>query len=194
MEEVSLYDIAVVGAGPAGMCAAIEASLLGARVCIVDRNYKAGGQLFKQIHKFFGSDAHYAGQRGFEIGDILLDKLKKCTGVDIFLESTVFNVCRETSNLKTKENDLFTLWISKNDNKLLKVFAKNIIISTGASEKSLFFEGWTLPGVMGAGAISTYDWVWKCGANCIIPAAAGWSRGCRYSRGDEKYWGIQSTC
>ena len=53
-------DVLVIGAGPAGLGAAIEAARCGAQVLLVDENMKEGGQLYKQIHKFFGSGAHYA--------------------------------------------------------------------------------------------------------------------------------------
>ena len=59
-------EVIVVGAGPAGLSAAIEAARAGADTQLIDENTKAGGQLFKQIHKFFGSQAHYAGVRGIE--------------------------------------------------------------------------------------------------------------------------------
>ena len=65
-------DIVVIGSGPAGLCAAIEAAEAGAKVLIVDENAKPGGQLFKQIHKFFGSREHRAGVRGIDIGTLLL--------------------------------------------------------------------------------------------------------------------------
>ena len=68
----SNYDVIVVGAGPAGLGAAIEARRCGASVLLLDENSRPGGQLFKQIHKFFGSEEHYAGTRGFMIGDNLL--------------------------------------------------------------------------------------------------------------------------
>lgn len=48
-------EILVIGAGPAGLSAAIEAAKCGAEVLVVDENNKPGGQLFKQIHKFSGS-------------------------------------------------------------------------------------------------------------------------------------------
>ena len=54
-------EILVIGAGPAGLSAAIEAAKCGAEVLVVDEN-KPGGQLFKQIHKFFGSRRHKAGK------------------------------------------------------------------------------------------------------------------------------------
>ena len=48
-------DLIVVGAGPAGMSAAIEAAKRGAHVTVLDENSRPGGQLFKQMLKFFGS-------------------------------------------------------------------------------------------------------------------------------------------
>ena len=52
------YDLIVVGAGPSGLSAAIEAAKRGLKVVVFDENEKPGGQLFKQIHKFFGSKEH----------------------------------------------------------------------------------------------------------------------------------------
>lgn len=63
-----------VGAGPAGLSAAIEAAKRGLKVVVFDENEKPGGQLFKQIHKFFGSKEHKAKIRGFVIGDQLLQE------------------------------------------------------------------------------------------------------------------------
>ena len=57
-------DICVIGAGPAGLAASIEAARCGAKVLLIDENIMAGGQLFKQIHKFFGSREHHAGDPG----------------------------------------------------------------------------------------------------------------------------------
>ena len=54
------YDLIVVGAGPSGLSAAIEAAKKGMRVIVFDENDRPGGQLFKQIHKFFGSKEHKA--------------------------------------------------------------------------------------------------------------------------------------
>ena len=47
------YDLIIVGAGPSGLSAAIEAAKRGLEVVVFDENEKPGGQLFKQIHKFF---------------------------------------------------------------------------------------------------------------------------------------------
>ena len=50
------YDLIVIGAGPAGLSAAIEAAKCGMQVGVFDENARPGGQLFKQIHKFFVSN------------------------------------------------------------------------------------------------------------------------------------------
>jgi len=46
-------------------------------VTLIDENRRPGGQLFKQIHKFFGSKEHKAGIRGFDIGIELLEELNR---------------------------------------------------------------------------------------------------------------------
>ena len=69
-------DIAIVGGGPAGLCAAIAAAKLGAKVVLIDDNEQPGGQLVKQTHKFFGSKRHYCGTRGMDIAAILEEELR----------------------------------------------------------------------------------------------------------------------
>ncbi len=135
-------DLAVVGAGPAGLSAAIEASEAGADVVLIDENEKAGGQLFKQIHKFFGSSAHRAGVRGIDIGRELLEDVEQ-SGADVLLNSTVWGLF-----------DDHTIGIIQDD-KNVTLEADSIILATGALENAVTFPGWTLPGVMGAGAIQT---------------------------------------
>ena len=140
-------DIVVVGAGPAGLAASIEAAKAGADVLLVDLNMKPGGQLFKQIHKFFGSSAHRSGTRGFDIGTQLLKEAEDA-GVEIWLQSTVMGVFPGgligiEKGCDGEEKEIITLK------------AKKMIIATGASENVVRFIGWTTPGVMGAGAAQT---------------------------------------
>ena len=80
--EVKRYDMIVVGAGPAGLSAAIEAAKHGVKPIVFDENARPGGQLFKQIHKFFGSKEHKAKIRGFKIGEELLTEAEKY-GVEV---------------------------------------------------------------------------------------------------------------
>jgi len=145
-------ELAVVGGGPAGLAAAIEAAKAGVRVSVFDENEKPGGQLFKQIHKFFGSKEHQAGTRGHDIGYYLLDECER-VGVDTRLNTVVWGI---------EEGKIGII-----DGKTSKIVdAKRAIIATGASENPLSFPGWTLPGVMGAGACQT-----MMNAHRVLPGA-----------------------
>lgn len=137
-------DVLVVGAGPAGLGAAIEASRCGAQVLLVDENQKAGGQLYKQIHKFFGSGAHYAGTRGYQIADLLLKQAAEY-GVETQLDTRALGLLDDGAVSILCEG------------KAQPVAAGNIILATGAKENALAFPGWTLPGVMTAGAAQTFS-------------------------------------
>ena len=136
------YDVIVIGSGPAGLTCAIEAAGDGASVCLIDENKQPGGQLFKQIHKFFGSKEHRAGTRGFDIGRQLLEQTMD-SGVDILLDSVAYGIY-----------DNKTLAVEK-DGVIQRIQGKEILLATGAIENSIVFPGWTLPGVMGAGAAQT---------------------------------------
>ena len=109
---------------------------------LIDENKRPGGQLFKQIHKFFGSKAHNAGVRGVDIGKELLKETEK-SGVEVWLDSAVVGLFpgNRAAVLRGGVTEV--------------VKAGQLLISTGASENSINFPGWTLPGVMGAGAAQT---------------------------------------
>ena len=136
------YDLIIVGAGPAGLSAAIEAAKKGLKVIVFDENEKPGGQLFKQIHKFFGSKEHKAKIRGFKIGEDLLKEANEL-GVQVQLNSTVIGMYLD-KELTVRINE-----------KIYHVKGDSIVIATGAAENMVTFEGWTLPGVIGAGAAQT---------------------------------------
>jgi thioredoxin reductase len=135
-------EMVVVGAGPAGLCAALEAAKAGVSVVVLDENDRGGGQLFKQIHRFFGSRHHGAGRRGFEIAADLMDDCRNA-GVEISLSSTVLAFFPGGELMVDGPDGVYL------------VRPQATVIATGASEKSSAFPGWTLPGVMGAGAAQT---------------------------------------
>ncbi|MCI7107328.1 MAG: FAD-dependent oxidoreductase [Agathobacter sp.] len=136
------YDLIIVGAGPAGLSAAIEAAKRGLNVVVFDENEKPGGQLFKQIHKFFGSKEHKAKIRGFVIGEQLLQEAADA-GVTVVLNATVVGMYLDKEIVVRIGDQVYHY---KGD---------SIIIATGASENMVTFEGWNLPGVIGAGAAQT---------------------------------------
>jgi NADPH-dependent 2,4-dienoyl-CoA reductase/sulfur reductase-like enzyme len=135
-------ELAVIGGGPAGLAAAIAAAKNGVEVTVVDENMRAGGQLFKQIHKFFGSHRHMAGIRGYRIGEKMLEELEELR-VNTLLSTVVMGIFEDNVVGIYREGEVSPLR------------AKKLIIATGAIENPLKFAGWTLPGVMGAGAVQT---------------------------------------
>ncbi|QGP93786.1 Ferredoxin--NADP reductase [Neomoorella glycerini] len=135
-------DIVVIGGGPAGLVAAATAADLGARVLLVDENHALGGQLTKQIHKFFGSREHWAGMRGYKIAARLVAAVE-AAGVQVMTGAVAYGIFPgKVVGIATPAGSV-------------SVAAKAIILATGASEKALAFPGWTLPGVMTAGAAQT---------------------------------------
>lgn len=100
------YDLIVVGAGPSGLSAAIEAAKKGMRVIVFDENDRPGGQLFKQIHKFFGSKEHKAKVRGFKIGEELLEEAAKA-GVEVSLNSTVVGMYQDKEITVRQGEEIF---------------------------------------------------------------------------------------
>ena len=137
--KLKRYDLIVVGAGPSGLSAAIEAAKRGLEVVVFDENEKPGGQLFKQIHKFFGSKEHKAKIRGFNIGKQLLEEAN-AAGVKVVLNATVIGLYMD-KEIVVKIGEAIHHY--KGD---------AIIVATGAAENMVTFDGWTLPGVIGAGA------------------------------------------
>jgi NADPH-dependent 2,4-dienoyl-CoA reductase/sulfur reductase-like enzyme len=111
-------------------------------VVVLDENDRGGGQLFKQIHRFFGSSHHGAGRRGFEIAAKLMEDCL-AAGVEVRLSSTVLAFFSGGQLMVDGTDDVYL------------VSPQAAVIATGASEKSAAFPGWTLPGVMGAGAAQT---------------------------------------
>jgi thioredoxin reductase len=140
--RAEVTDVAVVGGGPAGLAAALAARQAGCGVVLVDENRTLGGQLRKQIHKFFGSRVHRAGIRGIRIAKELEDACLEA-GVKIWTETVAYGIFGSTLGLMRGRNSL-------------TLTAKAIILATGASENALAFPGCTLPGVMGAGAAQTF--------------------------------------
>lgn len=135
-------ELIIVGAGPAGLSAAAEAASCGLDTIVFDENSRPGGQLFKQIHKFFGSQEHRAGTRGIRIGEDLVRDARQA-GAEVILNADVMGIFPHKELTVHRDDHIF------------HVKADQIILATGASENAIPFQGWTLPGVMGAGAAQT---------------------------------------
>jgi sarcosine oxidase subunit alpha len=136
-------DLLVVGGGPAGMCAAVEAAPFGLEILVVDDGPAFGGQLVKQTHKFFGSKLQLAGTRGIRIGQKLREELAGYDNVVLWHDSRVLGVYPDGVVTVDRSGGYY------------KFKPQKIIVATGAAEKFLSFPGNDLPGVYGAGAVQT---------------------------------------
>ena len=140
--DLGAVPLVVIGAGPAGLSAAIAAGRLGVSSLVVDENRTPGGQLIKQTHMFFGSREHHARVRGIDIGKKLVAELEDLP-VELLLDTTALGLYpgRTVSLLR--------------DGAHMKIRAEAVVLAAGASENMLAFEGCDLPGVYGAGAVQT---------------------------------------
>jgi NADPH-dependent 2,4-dienoyl-CoA reductase/sulfur reductase-like enzyme/Fe-S-cluster-containing hydrogenase component 2 len=146
-EKIKDVDVLIIGAGPAGLAAAVELGKLGVDTLIIDDKDRPGGKLVLQTHKFFGSvEDSYAGTRGFEIAAIMQAKIDKLESVDIWLNTTAVGAFSDKIVGVIKG-------VSSNRYKQIK--PQKLLVATGAREKMLSFPGNTLPGVYGAGAFQT---------------------------------------
>ena len=134
----SEFDIVVLGAGPAGMAAATEAAKHGATVCVLDEQARAGGQIYRNVENSVGTHASVLGKDYLD-GRVLVDDLKRST-VDHRKRVVVWNVSSDGLVTYSK------------DNRAQHVQGKHIIVATGALERPVPIPGWTLPGVITAGA------------------------------------------
>lgn len=141
--EVRFAEIAVVGGGPAGLCAALEAARAGARVVLLDRQDHLGGQLIKQTHRFFGSKSHRASQRGFKIAEALTREVASHPAVEVYTGATVFGFYEDGVLGVEQKGRVFYLKPAR------------VIVATGAAERTLAFPNNDLPGIYGAGAVQT---------------------------------------
>lgn len=136
-------QIAIVGGGPAGLMAALTAAELGADVTLIEQNDALGGQLVKQTHMFFGSEKQYAGTRGVDIGNMLIQKVVENENIKVLLDATVMGYYPDG-----------ILGVNQLEN-FIKIKPDKLIVATGASEKTIAFPKNDLPGVFGAGAVQT---------------------------------------
>ena len=146
MRALRQTEVMVIGGGPAGLSAAVEAASLGCRVMVVDSDLKLGGQLIKQTHKFFGSKEEHAGTRGFQIADILFGELEANKDrIEVLSNTTAVGYYKEDGVVScvTGEDEYF------------RVKPQLIVVATGAQEKMIPFPNNDLPGVYGAGAVQT---------------------------------------
>jgi thioredoxin reductase len=125
-------DIAVLGAGPAGLAAGLVAGQAGAKVVIVDAFPEAGGQYYMQpANDEPGDERARLGREA--IAATRRANVTLLTGTEIFAAYPAFSLYGSGAQGP------------------VRISAKAVIVATGAHDRTVAFPGWTLPGVMTAG-------------------------------------------
>ena len=135
------YDIAVIGAGPAGMAAATLTARAGLATVLLDENGAPGGQIYRAVtttpvvrREVLGSD--------YWRGEELIGELA-ASGAELATGALVWSLSREL------EIGVSIAGVSR------MLSARRVIVATGALERPYPIPGWTLPGVMTAGGAQT---------------------------------------
>lgn len=131
------FDTLVIGAGPAGIAAAVTAAECGASVGLVDDNPAAGGQIWRS-----GAHLPVAARQWLE--RLEASKAVRLQGWRVFDSARPGALAAERTGPAT-EDDTTQL--------RAQLRFDQLILATGARERFLPFPGWTLPNVMGAGGL-----------------------------------------
>jgi NADPH-dependent 2,4-dienoyl-CoA reductase/sulfur reductase-like enzyme len=142
-EDERAVEVLVVGAGPAGLSAALAARQAGAGVLVVDERHQAGGQFFKQpvASPGLGVEARLLDSQ-YRSGLRLLEEVAR-SGADLLTGVRVWG--------HDGPNELYALAAGRR----MVLRPRALVLATGAFERAAPFPGWTLPGVMTTGAAQT---------------------------------------
>jgi NADPH-dependent 2,4-dienoyl-CoA reductase/sulfur reductase-like enzyme len=131
-------DVAVIGSGPAGLVAAIEAYRSGAKdVLLLEREEELGGILKQCIHNGFGLEQFKKDYTGPEYAERLIQDMEK-TGVRCFLNTMVTGISADR-----------TVTAVNSENGVFQIEAKSIVLAMGCRERARGSIG--IPGTRPAG-------------------------------------------
>ena len=143
-------DVLIIGAGPAGLSAALAAGRAGARVILADEDFRPGGRLLDETH---GVD----GDSGATWAALALSELRSMDTVRVMTRSTVYGAYDHgVYGLLERKTDHLASSDDKPRQVLWRVYSKRAILCAGATERPIAFRNNDRPGVMLAGAVRAY--------------------------------------
>ncbi|GAA3376729.1 NAD(P)/FAD-dependent oxidoreductase [Streptomyces sannanensis] len=177
-EPTAPTDLAVVGAGPAGLAAAVAAADLGLRVTLLDAGERPGGQFYRHPAPGLGArrpEALHHGWRAFAGRVHRLRDHQRHGRVTHLTAHHVWTVVRDPDGWRLHA-------VAGPEETPATVRAAAVLLATGAYERQLPFPGWTLPGVVGAGGAQAMlksglvlpgKRIVVAGSGPLLPAVAG---------------------
>jgi len=135
------YDVVVIGAGPAGLAAAASTAGAGLSTLLLDENPGPGGQVWRAIASTPVTAPDQLGADYWAGADLVSEA--RSSGAEIVHRATVWSLDR-----------FLEIGVSVGGTSSF-VKARRVILATGALERPFPIPGWTLPGVMTAGAAQT---------------------------------------
>ncbi|PZG02965.1 NAD(P)/FAD-dependent oxidoreductase [Micromonospora deserti] len=154
------HDVAVVGAGPAGLAAAVEAAEAGLGVALIDTAGQPGGQYWRHYDENHARPDDRVGHRGWPVFTALRDRMyalraagriRYLPGHQVWLITRggsgafTLRVTAATSTAATTERP--------RDAAGRALVARALILCPGGYDRQLPLPGWDLPGVMTAGGV-----------------------------------------
>ena len=149
-------DVLVIGAGPAGIAAAIEAAKLGAQVLLVDENPVSASLMGLDTPLYYGGRMTPAVQRPARMIEQLLAaspdlEIAMELGVEVSLGTYAWGAFVNGPGLGTLPEPVVGL---ADEDRAWMVGFRKLILATGARDIALSFAGWDQPGVMGANGLA----------------------------------------
>ncbi len=142
-------NIKIIGAGPAGISAAILLAHFSVHSTLIDENSEIGGAIFKKPDKGMNNST-FRDEKTFIRARKMFNEFEECSSyIDLQLESEVLGNFPLTNDLAILQKG-----------KVKTISDKNLLIATGCYERAQPFPGWTLPGIMSVGGIQSQA---KCG-------------------------------
>ncbi|MCC6008462.1 MAG: sarcosine oxidase subunit alpha family protein [Rhodobacteraceae bacterium] len=148
-------DLLVVGAGPAGLAAALTAARSGARVVLADEDFRLGGRLLAER-------GNLADRTGPDWVGSLEDEFERLPNLRVLRRTTVFGAFDHGvwGALERVADHLAEPLPDMPRQRLLRIVARRTLICTGATERPMAFAGNDRPGVMLASALRAYANRW----------------------------------